>query len=173
MIWTYDWWTLILTRLLSDQQSLLAKLCLALFFRKESLNPSCISLERQHNLHHWPCPAVICSYWLYLIYTSEDWSEYMGKLKYPSCKHKQKSEAFVFNQQMTMWTQLTERDRPVKLFSLKGKYDKVYFQDRRPDPMGDCGQAGLALIGIPGVNGNWIPASTCIPRQSSIPNTWL
>lgn len=46
----------------------------------------------------------------------------MENLKYPGCEKRQKSDDFVFNQQMTMWTQLPERDGPVNLLSLKGKY---------------------------------------------------
>lgn len=82
---------------------------------------------------------------------------------------------------MTTWTQLLERDRAAKLFSLKGKYikswrtpfGKGYFQDQRPDLMSGCRHVGLALMGTPGVKQNWIPAFTvfCLfpkPQEGSI-----
>lgn len=126
-------------------------------------------MERWHNPHQ---PALPWSYLqlltqFHLNFKRLIWLQ--GKSEV-SCKHRQKSEDFVFDQQMTTWTLLLERDRAAKLFSRKGKYirgwrtpfGEGYFQDQRPDPMSGCRQVGLALVGTPAVKQNWIPPFICI-----------
>lgn len=161
-------------------RALLAALCLALFLRKFKIYP----ISYWNVAQSAPTGPALELFAVINSTSSVLQKSHLNTRKISSVlavNTGRKVKIFVFNQQMTTWTPLPERDRPVKLLSFKGKYvrsqrtlfGKGCFQEQRSDPMSGCGPAGLALMETPGVNQNWIPTSVCIVRKSSIPNTLL